>query len=53
MNKHLGNVLVVVTDRRFAIEGSGATAGKIKSFEPDVIGAQDYDPFGMILLGRN
>lgn len=53
LSNHLGNVLVVITDRRLAQEGSGASAGKIVGFEPDVVTAQDYDPFGMLLSGRS
>jgi len=52
LSNHLGNVLAVVSDRRLAIKGTGATAGKIIYFEPDVLTAQDYDPGGMILPGR-
>ena len=45
-------MLAVITDRRFAIEDAGAT-GNVKYYEPDVIAAQDYHPFGMLLSGRS
>ena len=51
LSNHLGNVLAVITDRRFSIQ-SGATT-TIAYYEPDVLAAQDYDPFGMLLEGRN
>ena len=46
LSNHLGNVLVVITDRRLLIEGTGGLAGKIVSAEPDVLQANDYYPFG-------
>jgi len=47
---HLGNVLAVITDRHKGIE----TTADVYSdkYLPDVIVAQDYDPGGMILPGR-
>jgi hypothetical protein len=52
LSNHLGNVLAVITDRRFATEDAGAT-GNVKYYEPNVVAAQDYDPFGMLLSGRS
>ena len=52
LSNHLGNVLVVITDRRLLIEGTGGLAGKIVSAEPDVLQANDYYPFGMMMSGR-
>lgn len=52
LSNHLGNVLAVITDRRFAIEDAG-DIGNVKYYEPDVIAAQDYHPFGMLLSGRS
>lgn len=49
---HLGNVLSVISDRRFATEDAGAS-GNVKFYEPDVVSAQDYDPFGMVMAGKN
>lgn len=52
LSNHLGNVLAVITDRRFATEDAGAT-GNVKYYEPDVVAAQEYAPFGMLLTGRS
>jgi len=50
MVNHLGNVLAVITDRHKGIE---TTADDYSDqYLPDVIIAQDYDPFGMLLAGR-
>ncbi|MBK8488320.1 MAG: hypothetical protein IPL48_11085 [Bacteroidetes bacterium] len=51
LNNHLGNVLTVITDRRFGTEQG--TTGLIKYYEADVLQAQDYYPFGMLTPGRN
>ncbi len=48
---HLGNVLAVISDRRLAFQNG--TSGNVLMYESDVITAQDYDPFGMALVGRN
>lgn len=48
---HLGNVLSVISDRRLSIQNGGT--GITLYYEADVIAYQDYDPFGMILEGRN
>ena len=50
LSNHLGNVLSFISDRRTAFES--ATAGIAAYYEPEVISAQDYDPFGMLLVGR-
>jgi len=51
MVNHLGNVLAVITDRHKGIE----TTADVYSdkYLPDVIVAQDYDPFGMVTVGRS
>ncbi|MBP8892712.1 MAG: RHS repeat-associated core domain-containing protein [Saprospiraceae bacterium] len=51
LNNHLGNVLTVISDRRFGTEQG--TTGLIKYYEADVLQAQDYYPFGMLTPGRN
>lgn len=50
LNNHLGNVLTVISDRRFGTEQG--TTGLIKYYEADVLQAQDYYPFGMLTPGR-
>lgn len=45
---HLGNVLAVVSDRKMP-EGAGST---VSGFSADLVGAQDYYPFGMLMPGR-
>ncbi len=51
MVNHLGNVLAVITDRHKGVE---TTADDYSDqYLPDVVSAQDYDPFGMVLEGRN
>jgi hypothetical protein len=51
LTNHLGSVLVVISDRLYNIPNAAATA--VITNEPDIIAAQDYDPFGMHLTGRN
>ncbi|PCI97009.1 MAG: hypothetical protein COB15_08570 [Flavobacteriales bacterium] len=52
LTNHLGNVQVVVADRKFAIEESGST-GIIDHYTADVVSASDYYPFGSLMPGRN
>jgi len=47
MSNHLGNVLVVVSDKRTPICDGG-----VSHFEAEVLAAQDYAPFGMLLPER-
>ncbi len=47
MTNHLGNVPVVVSDRKLP---QGTTT--VNSFEPDIITYSDYYPFGWIMPGR-
>lgn len=46
ISNHLGNVLAVITDRKRAGNTSGAG---ITWFDADVVSAQQYYPFGMIM----
>ena len=48
LSNHLGNVMVVVTDRKIPHDGGGS----VDYFLPDVITATDYYPFGMQMPGR-
>lgn len=47
---HLGNVLAVISDRKIAVPLSGSSL--IAHYEPDVLTATDYYPFGMRMPGR-
>lgn len=49
LSNHLGNVLATVSDEKTAIAGSG---GLIDHYEANVVSAQDYYPFGMMMAGR-
>lgn len=45
-----GNVMAVVTDKKIAHSANNIT---VDYYEPDVVAATDYAPFGMPLAGRN
>lgn len=51
LSNHLGNVQVVVSDRKLSTEDG--TTGTIDFYEADVVSASDYYPFGMLMPGRN
>jgi RHS repeat-associated protein len=46
LTNHLGNVLATVSDRKFAVPSD--TSSLIDHYEPDIVTAQDYYPFGML-----
>src|SRR5581483_3392852 len=46
LTNHLGNVLAVIDDRKFGI--SSGNSSLIDHYEPHIVSAQDYYPFGMI-----
>jgi RHS repeat-associated protein len=48
-SNHLGNVLATVSDRKIAHSSNSST---IDYYEADIVSAQDYYPFGMIMPGR-
>jgi hypothetical protein len=48
-SNHLGNVLATVSDRKIA---HSSNSSMIDYYTADVISAQDYYPFGMIMPGR-
>jgi len=50
LTNHLGNVMAVVTDKRLPVLDATATA--IESFQPELLLAKDYYPFGMEMSGR-
>jgi RHS repeat-associated protein len=47
LTNHLGNVLVTISDRKFAVS-STSNSSLIDHYEPVILSAQDYYPFGMI-----
>ena len=50
LNNHLGNVLVTVNDKKLGVSSNNTT---IDYFNPQVVTAQDYYPFGMLQPGRS
>jgi RHS repeat-associated protein len=50
ISNHLGNVLTTVSDRKVSFDQN--TDGTIDFFRADIISAQDYYAFGMIMPGR-
>ncbi|MBK8153297.1 MAG: hypothetical protein IPK61_09745 [Saprospiraceae bacterium] len=51
VTNHLGNVMSVVTDR---LKGNpAALPQRVSAYEPDIVAAQDYYPFGQVMRGRN
>jgi RHS repeat-associated protein len=52
LTNHLGNVLATITDKKIAVS-SGSNSSLIDHFTADVVTAQDYYPFGMIMPGRS
>ncbi|MBO9203113.1 MULTISPECIES: HYD1 signature containing ADP-ribosyltransferase family protein [Niastella] len=52
LTNHLGNVLVTVTDKKIGVS-SPSNSSLIDHYEPDIVSAQDYYPFGMLQPGRS
>jgi RHS repeat-associated protein len=51
LTNHLGNVLSVITDRKLGRE-VGTADNIIDQYDPEIIAAQDYYPFGMVMPCR-
>jgi RHS repeat-associated protein len=49
LTNHLGNVLSTISDKRFGVSTDDST---VNYFNPDVVTANDYYPFGMLQPGR-
>ncbi len=49
LTNHLGNVLSTISDKRFGVSTDDSTVGY---FNPDIVSANDYYPFGMLEPGR-
>lgn len=52
LTNHLGNVLATVSDKKIGVSSS-SDSSLIDHYEPDVVSAQDYYPFGMLQPGRS
>ena len=52
LTNHLGNVLATVSDKKIGVP-STSNSSLIDHYEPDVVSAQDYYPFGMLQPGRS
>jgi RHS repeat-associated protein len=52
LTNHLGNVLATVSDKKIGLP-SAANSSLIDHYEPDIVRAQDYYPFGMLQPGRS
>lgn len=50
LQNHLGNILVTVSDKKIP---RNITGNSISHYEPQVLSATDYYPFGSIMPGRN
>ena len=50
LSNHLGNVLVTLSDKKLGISSNNNT---VDYFNPQVVSAQDYYPFGMLQPGRS
>jgi RHS repeat-associated protein len=46
LTNHLGNVLATVSDRKFGVSSGGSSL--IDYYNPHIVTAQDYYPFGML-----
>lgn len=51
LTNHLGNVLATVSDKKIGVSSS-SDSSLIDHYEPDIVSAQDYYPFGMLQPGR-
>lgn len=51
LSNHLGNVLVTVSDKKVDVP-SAANSSLTSHHEADVMSAQDYYPFRMLMNGR-
>ncbi len=49
LSNHLGNVLVTVNDKKLGVSSNNNV---VDYFNPQVVSAQDYYPFGMLQVGR-
>ena len=52
LTNHLGNVLATVSDKKIGVS-SPSNNSLVDHYEPDIVSAQDYFPFGMLQPGRS
>jgi RHS repeat-associated protein len=62
LNNHLGNVMTVVSDRKLSVDDgvynasgvqtSSTADGTIDYYQPDILAANDYYSFGMVMNNR-
>jgi RHS repeat-associated protein len=50
LSNHLGNVLVTLNDKKLGVSSNNTS---VDYFNPQVVSAQDYYPFGMLQPGRS
>ena len=50
LSNRLGNVLATVSDRRIQVDAN--SDGTVDSYKADIVSANDYYPFGMLMPGR-
>ena len=50
LTNHLGNVLVTLDDKKLGVSSNNST---VDYFNPQVVSAQDYYPFGILQPGRS
>jgi RHS repeat-associated protein len=50
LSNHLGNVLATISDKKIGVSGNSVA---IDYYNADIVTAQDYYPFGMMMPGRN
>jgi RHS repeat-associated protein len=50
LSNHLGNVLVTLNDKKLGVSSNSST---VDYFNPQVVSAQNYYPFGMLQPGRS
>ena len=49
LTNHLGNVLAAISDKRYGVSSDDST---VAYYNPEVVSANDYYPFGMMQPGR-
>jgi hypothetical protein len=47
LTNHLGNVLAVESDKKIGVTSAG-NSSLIDHYEPEIVSATDYYPFGMV-----
>jgi RHS repeat-associated protein len=51
LTNHLGNVLTTLSDKKIGVS-SATNSALVDHYEPNIVSAQDYYPFGMLQPGR-